>query len=209
MSQQPTVTDLIILVADRNMEAAVVGLLTRRKSLRISEQFSFDINRHPEKDAGCRIRAHEFLVPFQRQYRFGIVLFDREGCGSSASAQEIATEVQGQLDSKGWKDRSAVIVFDPELEVWVWSDSPHVATELGWRQARDLRGWLIEQGELEVNSPKPNRPKEAMEKVLRTTKKPRSSAIYEALSKKVGLSTCADLAFVQFRETLQRWFPTP
>lgn len=201
-------TDLLVLVADQNMLAAVRGLMDRRKSLRVNEVFSFEIFPHPEHDTGCLLRAHEFLGPFQRQYRYAIVMFDRDGCGSTEVRENLEKGVEDRLAAKGWKDRSAVIVLDPELENWVWSNSPHVSESLGWKdRSNNIRDWLRASGETFSDLEKPHRPKEAVERVLRQTKKRRSSALYESLARKVGLASCRDPAFEKFRSVLQAWFP--
>lgn len=72
---------------------------------------------------------------------------------------------------------------DPELENWVWSDSPHVAQVLGWTDTTTpLRDWLRDKGHWTPECGKPSRPKEAVERVLRHVRKPRSSALYRRLS---------------------------
>ncbi len=72
----------------------------------------------------------------------------------------------------------------------------------------DLRQWLVEKEFLpEVTQVKPDRPKEAMEAVLRYVRKPRSSAIYRAIASTVSLASCDDPAFLKFRRTLQNWLP--
>ena len=53
--------DLILLVADKNMEASLKGLLTRFRSLKL-RQVTFDLYVHPERDPGCLLRAHDFLA---------------------------------------------------------------------------------------------------------------------------------------------------
>ena len=69
-----------------------------------------------------------------------------------------------------------------------------------------LRRWLIDHQFLRDDQPKPDRPKEAMEKILRMKSKPRSSSIYFELAKKVGLKHCQDSAFLKLKETLSTWF---
>jgi hypothetical protein len=39
------------------------------------------------------------------------------------------------LFTSGWENRAAAVVLDPELEIWVWSDSPEV--EAVQRQEHD------------------------------------------------------------------------
>jgi hypothetical protein len=66
--------DLVCLVADKNMEAALRGLLERHQALRL-RQLSFDLQVHPRRDPGCYNAAHEFLQPLRASYelraRFG------------------------------------------------------------------------------------------------------------------------------------------
>jgi hypothetical protein len=209
MSQATTsLADLLVLVADQNTLAAVQGLMERRRSLGVDSRFSFEIRPHPEHDPGCLLRAHDFLAPFQRLYGYALVVFDREGCGSMAPRGALENQVEARLAAKGWASRSASVVIDPELENWVWSESPHVDSLLGWfDRSITVREWLRSTGDLAVGESKPTRPKEAMEKILRKTHRPRSSSIYERLARKVGLATCRDPAFLKFKATLQVWFP--
>lgn len=200
--------DLIFLVADRNIEAAIQGVLGRHASLQI-RPVSAVVRTHPQKDPGCYLRAHDFLGPFQRRYGYAMVVFDREGCGKEHIARErLESDVEERLAANGWPDRSRALVIDPELEAWVWSDSPHVDTAMGWAgKTPALRRWLIGQGLLRSTEPKPPRPKEAVEAALRQVRKPRSSAIYRELADKVGLERCIDPAFLRLKDTLQQWFP--
>jgi hypothetical protein len=200
--------DIIFLVADRNMEAAVEGLLSRRESLAMRD-VTFVIRTHPQRDPGCYRRAHEFLGPFHNLYAYAMVLFDREGCGNQTQPREtLEAEVEDRLAHAGWRHRARVVVPDPELESWVWGDSLHVDEALGWAgRTPALRSWLIERGLLEGHQTKPGRPKEAMEAALRAVRKPRSSAIYQELAAKVSFRRCADPAFLKLRNILQGWFP--
>jgi hypothetical protein len=101
-----------------------------------------------------------------------------------------------------------VIVLRPELENWVWSNSPHVEEVLGWSgHAPDLREWLRNQHLWPIELMKPGRPKEAMEAALREVGLPRSSALFRRLAEEVSLNGCSDPAFLEFRAVMQRWFP--
>jgi hypothetical protein len=138
------------------------------------------------------------------------VIFDREGCGRQQLGRELLeTEVEQRLAASGWGDRAAAVAIDPELEIWVWSDSPEVDAALGW-SGRDpsLSNWLVAEGFRNANERKPREPKRAVEEALRIARKRRSSAIYEQLAKRVGLQRCADVAFLKLTATLQRWFGT-
>ncbi len=195
--------DLIVLVADKTMRASVEGIFKRHGALRI-RPFKHDIFFHPEHDPGVLNKAHEFLRPFTTQYSYAMVMFDREGCGREATAEKLQIEVQDNLDRVGWRGRSSVVVLEPELEVWVWSDSPHVANILGLK-GNELSNLLKNYSR--PGYPKPVRPKEAMERALRQSQIPRSSSLYAELAGKVSLTRCTDVAFVRLKTTLQQWFP--
>ncbi|MCX5910051.1 MAG: hypothetical protein NTY64_23460 [Deltaproteobacteria bacterium] len=198
--------DLIVLVADRNMEATISGLLRRHSSLGI-RPVATDIRRHPEKDCGCRTGGIEFLSPFYNQYEHALLMFDFEGCGlETQRVEEVETELEVAL-GRQWGERGSVIVIAPELEIWAWSDSPHVDQVLGWAEREpDLRTWLAMQGFMVPGQEKPIRPKEALEKALHVAWKPRSSAIYQSLAEKVSLARCNDRAFIKLKTILQQWF---
>ena len=200
--------DLIALVADKNMEATLRSVLQRHKSLEI-RQINFDILVHPHRDPGCLSNAHTLLQPFNQRYLFSLVMFDREGCGQEAKTNaELESGVEKILFERGWPDRSCAITIDPELEAWVWKNSPHVSNALGWDNGIDkLYLWLKEKGHIEENEIYPKRPKEALEAALRNVKKPRSSSIYSELGSKLSLKKCADPSFLRLRTYLQSWFP--
>jgi hypothetical protein len=200
--------DLLVLTADKNIEFAVRGVLSRSKSLDIME-ITADFRVHPENDPGCLVRGHDFLKPFSNQYNHALILLDREGSGSEQECRETLEKIiEDKLSVSAWGDRAAAIVIDPELEMWIWSDSPHVASILGWDgRDPDLRSWLLSRNYLEEREVKPSRPKEALEDALRTARKPRSSSLYLQLAEKVSLDRCVDQSFVKLKNTLQKWFP--
>lgn len=200
--------DLVVLVADKNMEFATRGILSRPRSLRI-RAITFDVHVHVERDPGCFLKAAEFLRSFQSRYKRALVLFDREGCGRVAETRSVLErQVEDRLGASGWRSRAAAVVIDPELENWVWSASPQVDQHLGWAErVPDLRSWLRKTGYLQADEPKPARPEEAMEAALRETRKPRSSAIFERLAKVVSLTRCEDAAFAKLQSVLREWFP--
>lgn len=201
--------DLICLVADKNMEYAIRGLLGSPIRVGIRE-ITFDIFVHPEHDPGCYNAAHSFLRSFSTSYTHGLVLFDYDGCGQEISPPtHVQTHVKELLDENGWEERANVVVINPELEIWVWSDSPRVDECLGWQgQNPDLRTWLRQKGLLEEDRLKPNDPKTALEEALRTVRKQRSSALFKQLAERVSLNRCTDDSFIYLRSTLRRWFPS-
>ena len=199
--------DLVILVPGRDEQAALEGILARHEALGF-RPISAEFQRHPDRDPGCLLRAHEFLRPQANRFRHALVLFDRKGCGQEGKGRAgLEHEVESRLSASGWGDRAAVVVIDPELEVWVWSDSPHVEAHLGWEgREPDLHTWMLQEGFLQQDQAKPARPREAVDRVLRVARKRRSSSIYRQLAQDVSLTRCEDPAFLKLRETLRSWF---
>jgi hypothetical protein len=199
--------DLVILVADRNMEAAAGGLLSRPEALGITP-VSRALFTHPERDPGCFLRGHEFLRPMQRRYARCLMMFDRAGSGREERTREdIERIVEERLSRSGWKGRCAAVVLDPELEAWAWASSPEVDACLGWQsRGPSLRRWLQDTALWPADAVKPYDPKAAIETALREVRKPRSSAVYGRLARQVSFERCADPAFLKFRRVLRSWF---
>lgn len=209
MSSEVSRKDLVLLVADQNMKAATDGLLGRRESLQI-RPLNFDTYVHPEHDPGCLRKSADFLRPFARDYKHALVMFDCDGCGrSGVAAEQIEQEVEQALGRAGWEQRAAAVVLDPELEIWVWSDSRRVDHVLGWaNRTPDLRSWLVSKALLKKRDAKPLHPKEAMERALREVGRPRSSKHYLELARLIGLSRCGDGGFLKFCRLVKQWFPS-
>jgi hypothetical protein len=199
--------DLVVLVADASMKAAIEGLLSRPADLGIL-QFSHQVIVHPNRDPGCRLQGHELLRTMQRTFRFALLMFDLDGSGAvGLDRAEVEAEAESKLFASGWKDRSAVIVIAPELEIWVWADSPWVDRVLGWQGRQPaLRPWLMSEGMAFNEMGKPADPKAAMEKALRLARKPRSSSLYRELAENVNIERCLDPAFLKLKATLRNWF---
>lgn len=208
MSPDDMLGDLVVLVADRNMQATVEGILRQPRKLGICD-IRFDVRRHPGTDAGCRDAGAAYLAAFVGQYQHAILMFDHEGCGhEDVPPSDLEARINQSLAHVGWGDSAVTVILVPELDIWVWSDSPRVEDVLGWKgRTPDLREWLRDKGYLAEGNVKPVRPKEAMEAALRVVRLPRSSAIYEELATKVSFERCTDLAFAKFKATLRVWFP--
>lgn len=200
--------DLIILVADKDTECCLNGLLPRFPQVLGTKPFSFDIYSHPLHDAGCRGGSSEFLRPFIQDYDYCIVIFDHEGSGGENKPRtELSVQIENDLEKNGWEGRSKVIIIEPELENWIWVRSPHLAQIINWSSPEELENWLIEnQYKRDSEQIKPNRPKEALEAAMKVSKKRRSSAIYEDLAERVSFRYCVDQSFIEFKQTLHRWF---
>ncbi len=200
--------DLVVLVADQPMLYSVLGLLSRPVALGI-RPLTHDIYTHPEHDPGCLLRGHDLLRLYVNRYRHALVVFDQEGCGrEDLSRDTLERDVQDRLSKSGWGDRATAIAISPELEIWVWSDSPQVDSVLGWAGRQpDLRSWLEAEGFAKTQQNKPHSPKEAFEKALRQARKPKSSSLYRQLAETVSVGRCLDPAFLKFKATLRTWFP--
>lgn len=206
MSTYSAQIDLVALVADKNMEFALRGLMTRHRALGIRSP-RFDLFVHPERDPGCLLKGHDFLRPFAGRYAHALVMFDHEGCGRQAPGEELEEDLEMRLATSGWGERAACIAIDPELETWAWVDSPHVEAAMGWKgRSPDLRSWLSKTGFWPPDTRKPSRPKEAFEAALQEVRLPRSSAVYHALAQRVTLQSCTDRAFLKLKRTFFSWF---
>lgn len=200
--------DLIILVPDQDIYSGIQELLTRPQALQI-RQITFDMFKHPYRDSGCFNEAHEFLRPYIGKYEFALVVFDKDGSGQeSLGATGIETALAQKLGQNGWPNRAGVVVIDPELEIWVWSDSNQVDAALGWTgKTPALRDWLVSKGFSTTANAKPARPKEAYESALREARTPKSPAIFKRLAGNVSFSRCVDASFTRLKTLLQNWFP--
>ncbi|MCX8063006.1 MAG: hypothetical protein N3D16_10545 [Anaerolineales bacterium] len=197
--------DLVVLIADADYEASVDALLSSRTQALGILPVSFKLVRAVGHDPDVRLRAEEYLRIYINRAKYALVLFDKEGSGEeSVSVYELESEVKHRLELNGWENRCEVIVLDPELEIWVWSNSPHVPESLGLDNHR-LNEVLNRFPHNDIG--KPNRPKEAMEECLRVSKKPRSAAIFRQLVNNVSIHRCQDRAFQKLCLTLLTWFP--
>ena len=199
--------DLLVLVADLDMEQTVRGLLARPESLEMAP-VKVEVRRHPRRDSGCRTGAVEYLRAFLGSYRHALVLFDLDGSGSDRSREQTQREVEEVLSRNGWKGRARTIVIEPELEAWVWGPSNKVPEVLGWHEEYvELRRWLCGQGLWPEESLKPPNPKKAMERTMQESRSRVTSRKFFELASVVGLRRCRDPSFNDFKQTLRSWFP--
>ena len=198
--------DLLVLVADKSIGAAVDGVLSRPQSLGIRE-VSHDTMVHPRRDSGCFFRAEELLDSEQDAYAHALVILDARWGGAPApDGPTLERMLESRLDRyAGWL---RAVVIDPELEAWVFARSPHVARVLGWSGGTDdMRATLQREGLWPDGELKPPDPKAAMDWLLRRARIPRSSSLFRDLAGAVTLRNCSDRAFTRLRTTLREWFP--
>lgn len=158
-------------------------------------------------DPGVFNRGHELLRPFRPSHQRALVVLDTEWDGSPGRAV-IEEHITANLVASGWEAAAVkVIAIEPELENWLWQDNPHVAQALRYHQAPPLRQLLERNGWWPQGAVKPPRPKEAAEWVLRQTRQPRSSSVYQRLAAEISIRGCTDPAFQAMRAQLHAWFP--
>ena len=200
--------DLVVLAADKDMEHALKGLFTRPEALNI-RAIEADILVHPQHDPACARRGVAFLSNLSERYRYGLLMFDHEGSGRERErTEDLQESLNEDFARSAWGGRAKAIVLSPELEAWIWTDSPHVEEVAGWKGHRPpLRRWLTDQGWLGENEVKPERPKEAFQAVLREARRPRSASLYQQIAQRVSFRHCTDRSFLAFQDVLRSWFP--
>lgn len=208
--------DLLFFVADTNMREALAGFLERQAvdSIVGCRPFAFDPRRDikvaaGQNDPGLYTRATELLQPLRADYRHAVVVVDEEWDGSPG-ADVIERRIEEHLRAAGWDESDGLaLVVCPEVDNWLWSDSPHSAEALGWQSWTELSAALTENGWLTTGKLKPQRPKEAAEWALRngSGKARRSSSLYRKVAASVSVRRCTDSAVEKLLATLCRWFP--
>jgi hypothetical protein len=198
--------DLIVLVADKNMQFAMQGGLDRPESLR-THAISFDFRQHPGRDGGARANGAQVLALEKARFSHALLVLDHEGSGAGElGALALEMQLDEQLKST-WSDRAKAIVIAPEVDIWMWGSDNKLAEVLKWPRQESIRDWLRDAGFDVMENGKPQRPKEALEAVFRVCKRPRSSAAYQQIAAGISLARCGDPAFLRLRGQLQRWFP--
>jgi hypothetical protein len=205
--------DCMFFVADLNMLAAFKGFLCREQFHQSigCAAFSFD----PKKDIrhaefvndNLHTQAGELVRGYQTTHKRIVVVQDCAFEGSPGQAR-IESNLSRQLVAAGWeRDDFLTIAIAPELEQWLWQDSPHVETALKHKAPPSLKQMLINAGHWEEGAPKPADPKAAMEWVTNRNRVIRSGATYGKITSKVSVKTCTDAAFLRLVAQLLAWFP--
>jgi hypothetical protein len=196
--------DLLVLVADKNMQFALKGALERPPALGICS-IEYELLVHAQRDGGVRKTGPEILRLQRRRFKHGLLMLDFEGSGTRSN---LATELEAELNQRlytAWGDSAKAIVIAPELEVWLWGSYNLIAEIIHWQGELPLEQWLANQGFL-FERHKPNRPKEALERLLIDAKQPRSAALYKKITDRISLKNCTDAAYLRLRQYLISWF---
>jgi len=199
--------DLVVVVADGGIEQAIRGMLARPQALRIRPLNGVVFPNLKELDAGTYTRGHELAALYKDTHQHALIVFDLDWEGRpSSNPSKLEDAVEKSLAAE-WGPRGRCVVIDPELEVWVWSDSPHVAMSLGWDGMPELKQWLGSKGLWNAADPKPADPKEAYLAAIKAKRVQKSNANFRALAETVSLHRCKDRSFQRLGDILRGWFP--
>lgn len=206
--------DCVFFVADKTMQETFLGFLTREDRFEQLEcgAFEFDPNQDlffaaGQNDPGLFTRAGELLKPFTNTHRKLVVVLD---CDWDASPGQtvIIQQISEQLAASGWEDNQFIVIaIDPELEQWIWQDSPILADELRHLGPVSLRSSLQARGLWPEGLLKPPTPKELFNQLRQENRVKKSSSIYKRIATAVPVAACQDNEFKRLVAQLQAWFP--
>ncbi len=207
-----TMKDLLVNTADADALGLMRSVLGRPDALGI-RTIAFDIERHPQRDAGMVQSGAELARMKKGGYHKALLLWDFAGCGREhrMSAQELEIEVQARLDSYSWSGRSATTALVPEVEVWLWYCESALAKHCGVTVdaiGLCLQAFAVKQGKaLEIL--KQDQPKELFEHLmrehLRRTISPRD---FEEIGRHASIKRLRECpSFDRIVGILQGWFP--
>ena len=197
--------DLVLLVADKNMQFALQGALSRPETLGI-RPIAYEFRSHPGRDGGVRASGSRVLAGERNRFRHALMLLDFEGCGTQLLDPIALEQELDQQIRMTWNDEGKTIVIAPEVDVWLWGSDNALREVFQWPLQEGVRDFLQAKGFAFSADGKPLRPKEALEAMVPVHRQPRSSALYEKVTKKISLQNCRDPAFLRLREQLRIWF---
>ena len=199
--------DLVVLVADKNMHFALRGALARPDAMGI-RPVAPEFRTHIGRDGGMRTTGVELLAREHRRFAHALLVFDLEGSGAreGQTAEDLELVLDQELQAQ-WGTHAKAVVIAPELDIWLWGADNTLRESLQWPLDGSIRSWLQNQGFVFDASGKPERPKEALEAMVRIHRQPRSSALYEKITGRISLRRCSDPAFGRLRDALRNWFP--
>lgn len=194
--------DCVFFVADKTMGETFRGFLGRadRDQQLGCGPFEFDPGEDVfvaagQNDPGLWTRANELLRPFLATHHKAVVALDCAWVGSPGQAA-IRDRIVQQLLGSGWDaDRFVVIAIDPELEEWIWQDSPIVEKELRHPGPESLRLSLSQRGLWPANRSKPPSPKEVFLQVQEENRVKKSSAVFKRIAAAAPIVACSDPEF--------------
>ncbi|MGR5433203.1 methylation-associated defense system protein MAD4 [Vibrio owensii] len=209
--------DLVCLVADNEMEAAVRGFFDNpAHGARLGcRDFSFnpqgDLIKHPRHDAGVCNDGHNMLKLYLATHQHALIMLDKE-CELGLSADQMRQRIQDNMVSVGWPvERFHIFVIDPELEVLAWQENTcALERAVGYREAEGtLRQWISAQGYWPQGEECPQDPKAALDHTIHsnvTGRRKARSVVFRSFAENVSLRHCTNNGFGVLRTCLQGWF---
>lgn len=137
--------DLVVLVADKNIQFALRGALGRPQALGI-RAMTHEFRTHMGRDGGVRATGVEVLAPEASRFRHALMVFDFEGCGQE---HKDLLALEAELDSQlrlVWGARAKAIIISPEVDIWLWGADVVLREALFWPQHGSIREWLLAKG---------------------------------------------------------------
>ena len=93
--------DLLVLVADADIQATMRGLLTKRHASLGIGSIEFTIIRHIHRDPGCRRQAASTALSYVKDHEFVLVLFDKDGSGDETATQGTTSRMPWKMTCAG------------------------------------------------------------------------------------------------------------
>lgn len=203
--------DLLVYVADADAMAFMRSTLNKHQALGI-RAISFDIERHPQRDAGMVSSGAELARMKKGSYSKALLMWDHHGSGRDHKQEprQAAGDIQDKLDAYTWSGNSAVTVLVPELEQWLWHCESAVAAHCGVTTVQ-LGQWIVQRAQKlnrSADALKQEQPKELFEYVMREKlKRTISPRDFEEIARRAGIAGL--LACDSFRsivDALRLWF---
>lgn len=205
--------DLLVYVADADALAFLRSILIKPHALGIRE-IDFDIERHPQRDAGMVQSGAELARMKKGRYEKALLMWDHHGSGRDhrQTPEQVGEEIQGKLDSYTWSGNSTVAVLVPELEQWLWYSESAIANHCGITLG-ELHKWIQERSDKlgkTAEELKARQPKELFEHIMRERiRRTISPRDFEEIGRRASIRALLSCApFHSIVETLRVWFPS-
>lgn len=163
-----------------------------------------------QTDPGLYANAHKNLELHKSKYNHALIVLDRQWNDSSKTPLDIELYITANMQRAGWaRERFEVVVIDPELETWLFQEKDIFLNAFKpFYGAQALRDHLAETGCWPKGQAKPVDPKAAIGAALQFGKSVSRPVLFKNVCSRISVKDCRDTAFIKFKETLQRWFPT-
>lgn len=211
---------LVVLVPCNAIQMAVTGFFERENVYSDLNCTPFDwnsgrdIKKAPpgQNDYHVWKNAHGFLSPLKTTYEKAVILVDAQFPGSPG-AEVIIEDIDHNLVSCGWeREDFSIGVFQPELEMLMWSSNNDLISELVRFQDDQYTfdDWLVAEGWISGIGQVPTQPKEALEALIRKNRTGRNvkhSLVCKNFAKQIDVDGCVHHVFGNLVASVSSWFP--